>query len=64
MDNNNNTKIRGLHPGQDTKRVATSLLLDTFGGFIEETDVWLVKKAVIETRVSAAELRLYCCAVL
>lgn len=44
-----------MRPGQDTKRVATSLVLDTFGDFLSsEEDVWLARREVFETEVGAA----------
>ncbi|CAM9662920.1 unnamed protein product [Hapterophycus canaliculatus] len=46
-------KTRGTRPGQDPKRVATSLLLDTFAEFFAtEADVWLVKRDVLECKGS------------
>ncbi|CAM9285636.1 unnamed protein product [Ectocarpus sp. 4 AP-2014] len=46
-------KTRGTRPGQDPKRVATSLVLDTFDTFLStEADVWLVKRETLETRTS------------
>ncbi|CAM9490235.1 unnamed protein product, partial [Ectocarpus sp. 13 AM-2016] len=45
-------KTRGTRPGQDPKRVATSLVLDTFDTFLStEADVWLVRRETLETRV-------------
>lgn len=45
-------QTRGTSPGQDPKRVAISLVLDTFSGFLmAETDVWLVKRGAVESRV-------------
>ncbi|CAM9265396.1 unnamed protein product [Ectocarpus sp. 8 AP-2014] len=46
-------KTRGTRPGQDPKRVATSLVLDAFDTLLStEADVWLVKRETLETRTS------------
>ncbi|CBJ26842.1 Hypothetical leucine rich repeat protein [Ectocarpus siliculosus] len=46
-------KTRGTRPGQDPKRVATSLVLNVFDTFLStEADVWLVKRETLETRSS------------
>lgn len=48
-------QTRGTRPGQDPKRVATSLVLDTFREFLSnETDVWLVKRETLESQVRCA----------
>lgn len=45
-------QTRGTRPGQDPKRVATSLVLDTFTDFLsDEADVWLVKRETLESKV-------------
>eukprot|EP00903_Cladosiphon_okamuranus_P018800 g17294.t1 len=47
-------KTKGTRPGQDPKRVATSLVLDTFTEFLSnEGDVWLVKRETLEFKGSS-----------
>eukprot|EP00752_Nemacystus_decipiens_P012656 g11210.t1 len=47
-------KTKGTRPGQDPKRVATSLVLDTFRDFLSnEADVWLVKRETLESKASS-----------
>ena len=48
-------QTRGTRPGQDPKRVATSLVADTFREFLSnEADVWLVKRETLESKVRNA----------
>lgn len=50
-------QTRGTRPGQDPKRVATSLVLDTFREFLSnEADVWLVKRETLESKVHDAAI--------
>ena len=49
-----------MRPGQDTKRVAISLVLDTFGDFLaSEEDVWLARREVFETEVGKVSVFAY-----
>ena len=45
-------QTKGARPGQDPKRVATSLVLDTFREYLSnDADVWLVKRETLESKV-------------